>query len=64
MIVSVGDIIASESGTGKIVAITDEWIVHHCEDGSEVAISIQYSEFWIPAEAGENGTKYQEREID
>jgi hypothetical protein len=61
--VEIGDIIESEYGKGKIVAITNEWIVH--KDGShEVAIPIADCQFWIPAEPGENGTLKHSLEIE
>ena len=48
MIVKIGDIVSGEFGTGKIVAITKEWIVHENEKGKEMALPI--SEIWIPVE--------------
>ena len=53
MKVFIGDKITSEFGTGKLVAVTKEWIVHEVEDGNrtyEVAISIDDSWVTVPAE--------------
>lgn len=49
MEVTTGDIVQSEFGTGKLIAITKEWIVHEVEDGSEVAVP-KNGEVWVPAQ--------------
>ena len=62
MKVEIGDIIESEFGKGKIVAITRQWIVH--EDGDmEVAIPIDDCQWWIPGEPGKLGTLKNSIEI-
>ena len=48
MIVKIGDMISSDFGTGKIVAITKEWIIHKDEEGAETAALIK--ETWLPVE--------------
>jgi len=50
MIVKRGDIIASEYGKGKIVAITESYIIHLVEEGYEVAVLMSDNLYWIPAE--------------
>ena len=63
MIVKIGDMISSDYGTGKIVAITKEWIIHEDEYGAEMAVPIR--ETWLPAETTpENrGSIYEQAEI-
>lgn len=63
MIVNIGDVIESDFGKGKIVAITKEWIVHECGDSHEAALSIDDRSFWVPAEPGEQGTAKESLEI-
>ncbi len=50
MKVSIGDIIQSEFGIGKIVAITKEWIIHEDEKGNEIAAHKKETPMWIPVE--------------
>ena len=47
MIINIGDIIASEFGEGPVVAITKDWVVHDCGNGSEAAIPKDDGQFWI-----------------
>ena len=63
MIVNIGDVIESEFGKGKIVAITKEWVVHECGDSHEAAIYIEDCRFWIPVEPGKQGTAKESLEI-
>ena len=61
----IGDIIESEFGSGKVVAITDQWIVHEIDGGkSEVAIARGEQPYWVTAEPGHTGTKYSFAETD
>ena len=56
--VRVGDVICTDYGTGPIVAITKEWIIHKSDmgdDASEVALS-RNDEFWsLPDDSLEVG---------
>lgn len=64
MIVQIGDTISSEFGTGKIVAITNQWIIYLLDGGEcEIAISISDHEFWVPAVPGNNGTMLGSAEV-
>lgn len=49
--VKVGDIVGSEHGIGKIVAITKQFVIHEVEDGEEYAIHIDdRGELFAPVE--------------
>jgi len=48
MFIRIGDVVSSEFGTGPVVAITHQWIVHLSKNGEEQAV--QHDEIWIPAE--------------
>lgn len=50
MIVKRGDIIESEFGKGKIVAITEDWIIHKGGD-REFALLRGNDMWWVPANA-------------
>jgi len=50
MIVKREDVIASDFGVGKIVAITKNFIIHLVEDGEEVVVTKGVDPFWIPIE--------------
>ena len=57
MIINIGDIIASEFGEGPVVAITKDWVVHDCGNGTEAAIPKDDGQFWIPVSGyGLNGS--------
>ena len=53
MIVKRGDIIESEFGKGKIIAITKDWIIHEVNGKPihQVAISRGNDLWWVPADA-------------
>ena len=53
MIVKRGDVIESEFGKGKIIAITEDWIIHETTGKSiyQVAISRGNDMWWVPADA-------------
>lgn len=48
MKVRVGTVICSDFGTGPVVAITKQWIIHQIDKGSEVCLSREDDFFWIP----------------
>lgn len=50
MKIFIGDKVTSDFGTGPLVAVTKEWVVHNIEDGSEVAVPIGYAYLSVPAE--------------
>lgn len=53
MIVKRGDIIESEFGKGKIIAITTNWIIHETKGGGSYQAAIARGEdaWWVPADA-------------
>ena len=50
MIVKRGDVVESEFGRGKVVAITRAWVVHEIENGSEVAVPRGMEPISVPAD--------------
>lgn len=50
MIVKRGDVVASDFGTGPVVAITKEWVIHRIENGDEVAIHRENNWVGVPAQ--------------
>lgn len=44
-----GDIVSSDFGTGRVVAITKSWVIHEDERGTEVAISRENDVIVVPA---------------
>lgn len=47
-----GDVVISEYGMGKVLAITNHWLIHLDECGAEVAVSLDDEEISIPIETG------------
>ena len=61
MKVCLGDLIQSEFGTGPVVALTNEWVVHDTGDGHEAALPKDEGGFWVPVtEFGPHGSKQQQ----
>ena len=61
MKVCLGDLIQSEFGTGPVVAIFNEWVVHETGNGHEAALPKDEGKFWIPVtEFGIHGSKQQQ----
>jgi hypothetical protein len=51
--VKIGDVISSDSGIGKIMAITQLWVIHEIEDGDrEVAVYRPTDRMWIDVTFG------------
>lgn len=50
MIVKRGDIIVSNYGRGKVVAITRTWVIHEVEDGDEVCLQRGLEPMWLDAD--------------
>lgn len=49
--VKVGDIVGSDYGIGKIIAITKEYLIHDTEDGGECCVFIEdRKNLFVPAE--------------
>lgn len=67
MKVRVGDIICSEWGEGKIVAITKEYIIHDVDGNvftGEAAVHRFDDIFWLPKDAFQEGGGSLELEVD
>ena len=61
MKICLGDLIQSEFGTGPVVALTNEWVVHDTGDGHEAALPKDEGGFWVPVtEFGPHGSKQQQ----
>lgn len=49
MDVTIGDIVASEFGQGKLVAVTKKWIIHEIDNGKDqAAVYRENDDIWIP----------------
>lgn len=59
-----GMVVTSEFGTGPVVAITKDWLIHDCGDGHEAALCIDDQEFWVPSEVEGVDLPDEEREIE
>jgi len=56
MIAKVGDVVESDFGRGKIVAITKEWVIHEDDDGThEFAVSREDGWICFPVDEYELG---------
>lgn len=64
MKVKVGDIISSDYGTGKIICITNIWVIHETEDKGEVAVPYKIDSVWVPVQETVCGCNSGVNEID
>ena len=62
MKVRIGTIVKTEFGTGAVVAITEEWLIHKDKSGMEMCVNI--SEDWIGIPANISDTDIPNNEIE
>jgi hypothetical protein len=55
MKIKVGDTVASEFGTGKVVAVTKGWLIYRLGEDNEICLSTTDSEYWVPVTDHEIG---------
>lgn len=48
--VKIGTVVKTDFGTGQVVAITKEWLIHNNESGREVCIYLKDNRVSVPCD--------------